>query len=52
MKKILILSILINITSITLLVMILNTNYQIQHCNNNACITTEQKIFDYILGNE
>ena len=52
MKKAFIISFIINILLLILLIYILNINYSITYCNNNKCITTKQKIFDYIIGKE
>ena len=40
------------IISTPLLYYTLNTDYKITYCNNNKCITTKQKIFNYMIGKE
>lgn len=49
MKKILIIySLLVSI----LLIYVLNTTYETTFCSEKECITSKQKIFDYIIGRD
>ena len=50
MKKAFVISFIVNIMLFILIIFILNVQYEITYCKNNNCMTTKQKIFDYIIG--
>lgn len=51
-KLILIYCALWGIISTPLLYYTLNTDYEFTYCIENKCITTKQKIFDYMIGRD
>lgn len=51
-KLILIYCALWGIISTPLLYYTLNTEYKTTYCIENKCITTKQKIFDYMIGRD